>query len=90
MPAQPPEPRRAQAGDERHALEHDAERGAEAEQHQLGVVGLDAGQVAPCPAKRPNHNSTAMQTRLLTIGAQATATKRRWVLRSAVASAKKP
>ena len=40
------------------------------------------------PAKRPNQISTAMQTRLLTMGAQATATKRRWVLSSAVASAK--
>ena len=42
------------------------------------------------PAKRPNQTRTPMQTRLLTMGAQATATKRRCVLRSAVASAKKP
>ena len=88
MPAQEPEVRRSQARDQRRPLEHHAERGSEPEQDELGLVGLDVGEVAPpCPAHRPNQISTSMQTRLLTMGAQATATKRRRVFKSAVPSA---
>ena len=45
---------------------------------------------APWPAHSPNHTRMPMQTMLLTIGAQATAMKRRRVLSSAAASAKSP
>ena len=45
---------------------------------------------APWPAHSPNQTRMPMQTMLLTIGAQATAMKRRRVLSSAAASAKRP
>ena len=45
---------------------------------------------APWPAHSPNHTRTPMQTMLLTMGAQATAMKRRRVLSSAAPSAKRP
>ena len=42
------------------------------------------------PAHSPNQTRMPMQTTLLTMGAQATAMKRRRVLSSAAASAKRP
>ena len=89
-PAQQPEVGPAQARDEGDTLEDDAERGAQPEQDQLGVVRSTLASEAPWPAQSPNQTRMPMQTRLLTIGAQATATKRRRVLSSAAASAKSP
>ena len=47
-------------------------------------------RLAPRLVQSPNQINTPMQTTLFTMGAQATATKRRRVLSSAVARAKNP
>ena len=59
----PPESAPAQARDERHALEHDAERGAESEQHDCRMVVLEAGQAGAAPGQEaePDQDADADQ-----------------------------
>ncbi len=59
VPAQEAEVGAAQARDQRDALEHDAERGAQPEQDELAPVRLDAGQRGAVAGPQPEPDQDA-------------------------------